>query len=75
MAREVWAGVMLHILFSVSSTMLVDGVYLELSKNPGPHKRSTTHFMEVTSPHIFWIKSIRFLEIRQKIVLHSNAKL
>ena len=34
MAREVWAGVMFHILFSVLSTILVDGVYLELSKNP-----------------------------------------
>ena len=34
MAREVWAGVMFHILFSVLSTVLVDGVYLELSKNP-----------------------------------------
>ena len=34
MAREVWAGVMFHILFSVLSTMLVDGVYLELSENP-----------------------------------------
>ena len=32
---EVWAGVMFHILFLVLSTILVDGVYLELSKNPG----------------------------------------
>ena len=35
MTREVLAGVMFYILFSVLSTMIVDGVYLELSKNPG----------------------------------------
>ena len=70
MAREVWAGVMFHILFSVLSTILVDGVYLELSKTRVPHKRSTTHFMEVTWPQIYLDESITFPEIRQKIFLY-----
>ena len=34
MTREVWAGVMFHIIFWVLSIMLVNGVCLELSKNP-----------------------------------------
>ena len=78
MAREVWAGVMFHILFSVLSTMLVDGVYLELSKNPGRYRingqqptswRSLGHI-------IIWIKSInQFLEIRQKIFFEFKCKI
>ena len=64
-----------HILFSVFSTILLDGIYLELSKNLGSGKWSMTHFIGVTWPQIYLDKINHFPWNKAKLIFYSNGKL
>ena len=64
-----------HILFSVFSTILLDGIYLELSKNLRSGKRSMTHFIGVTWPQIHLDKISHIPLNKAKLIFYSNGKL